>query len=100
MANNAYTYDHEILHEMVITMENSIDFYDAIRIVRELYFKDDEEIDPFNLRAFHPEIISHAACFAYDVFIYVWEEIECGYVLQAEYFKACHKVIPELMATM
>lgn len=95
-----YEYDTDMIREMEIIMENSEEFYDGVRIVRDVYFDRKSHIDPFTIRAFNSHIIAHAANYCMPIFQIVWSIYECSdYFLRAEYFKACHNVIPELMET-
>lgn len=91
-----YEYDHAMIKEMVLYMENDEIFFDLISTVKWLYFGEDE-VDSANIRIFHQEIIQHAATYAFEYFTQLWNERESNVLLRAEYAKACIEVIPNLM---
>lgn len=91
-----YKYDETMINEMIILMENDEQFYDGVRMIRDLYF-DDEEISENDVEL---SMIMHAASYNLNLFVHIWSKTNTEYILQAEYFKACLICIPELMASM
>ena len=93
-----YEYDYVMIREMQLLLENDEIIHDCIQIIKSVYFSDDFLFDSFDVRAFKPEVITHAANYIYDYFIALWYEKESETFLQPEYFKACYMTIPELIS--
>ena len=78
-----YEYDHDMIQEMVLTMENDEVFQDCVNVVLEIYGVND-------IACYSVPMMMHIASYARNAFDYVWCENESHYYLQPEYFQAVY----------